>query len=209
MKKKNNLKQTEKKSYQQIYQDGLMEICMGILLVIMAGAVLRPIFSSLVIFVIIFIPIFLKRFRLHYTYPRVGFAKLNNPEDYRLMVIISVGSLLTIVIILLLRNQITNFYAWLAWIPFFIASLICGLLIGYALKSGAKRYYIYAILSLLSGLVSSIISVLSSDVTFWETAFVYNFFSFGVIILIHGIILFRLFLKKNPIDHELTEETEE
>jgi hypothetical protein len=76
-----DLKEIEKRANYAAYQDGLMEIAMGLFLVFFGGALVTNVTIGipLIVLVVFFANPMIERIKKHHIYPRAGYVRL--PED--------------------------------------------------------------------------------------------------------------------------------
>ena len=191
-----NLKEIEQKTFKDSQQDGLMEIAIGICFVAMSGRLV----SRLLIFTLAF-PLFLPRvlvvaLRKRFTYPRIGYVKLI-PDEAKEVVPGILLLLLVLVAVMaiafLFFGDVGDFDLWVQWCPVLFGTQLAGFFVFLASKSGAARYYVFALWSMLSGLV---FSVLKFE---FQTAGLFIYFLIvGAILLLWGLVLFIRFLRAHP-----------
>ena len=196
-----NWKELEQKTYRDAQQDGLGELLIGIGMVLVAGIVLTPTFLK----ALFYIPILLfsrigEAIRKRYTYPRIGYVKFQ-PENAKKVV----GGIFLIIFVLLaimalvftLFGDVRDFDLWLQWFPAFCGTILVGLFLDMAGKSGSGRYYVFALLSVISGFSYSLIHFEKAT-----TGMAMYFLSMGAVLILTGGILFLLFLHKYPFPAE-------
>jgi hypothetical protein len=190
-----DLKQIEQKAYSGSTQDGLTEIMIGILLIVL-GATFG---SALYIFAFL-IPIFLfprlmEAIRKRYTYPRIGYAKLpvDDPKNTAKGIFVYTAVVLALMVIcFLLFGKVKDAAAYKKWSPAVTGVLFVGGFLYAHGKSGDFRYIIYIVLSVVFGLLFSIMNFESYN------GLITNFFVMGGIFVATGFTLFTLFLRKYP-----------
>ncbi|MHC4085163.1 MAG: hypothetical protein ACYSWZ_02630 [Planctomycetota bacterium] len=196
MKQEINVKQIEQKTFRDSQQDGLMEFVMGICMLAMSTRLLsRVLIGMFPIAVILFSPI-LSALRNRFTYPRTGFVKLieDKPKD-----VIAGIALVTLIIIAILAvafiifADVRDFGLWMRWVPLWAGIMLAGMFVSLAAKAATARYYIFAVYSLVVGLVLSLPQF--AEV---ETGTLLYFFAMGVFLTPFGLLLFIRFLQKYP-----------
>jgi len=195
MKQEINLKDIEQKAYRVSFQDGLVEIMLGILLISL-GATFGSVLYVFAILVPIFLfPRFIEVIRKRYTYPRIGYAKLptDDPKKTAKGIFSYMAVVLALMVIcFLLFGKVKDPAAYKKWSPALMGVwLVGGFLYAHG-KSGNIRYIVFAVLAVVSGLLFSIMSFESYD------GLIINFFVMGGIFIVTGSILFILFLHKYP-----------
>jgi len=194
MESKINLKEIEQKTFRESNQDGLLELVMGIC---MAAISMRLISRVLVVMLILPLILFgpvLVALRKRYTYPRIGYVKLipDKPKE-----VIGAIFLITLIVIVVLAviffflGDVRDFNLWMKWIPVWGGVVLAGMFSSFGSKSGCIRYYIFAIWSLISGFVLSIIPFKAV-----ETGTLLYFLVMGALLIPWGLVTFIRFLRK-------------
>ncbi len=166
-------------------------------MVCVAGIVLTPTFLK----VLYYIPILLlsragEALRRRFTYPRIGYVRFQ-PENSKKVV----GGIFLIIFVLLaimalvftLIGDVRDFDLWLQWFPAFCGTVLVGLFLDLEGKSGSKRYYVFALLSVISGFSFSLIHFKTAT-----TGMAMYFLSMGAVLIMTGGIFFLWFLRKYP-----------
>ena len=158
-----DLKEVERRVEQSVFQDGLMEIFMGIFLLVF-GALLAT-DAKLTVFISVFTIFFgnaiLERLKKRYIYPRMGYVKLR-PEKEADPKGIAVAGIVFVVVLLgswgIFHLTMGEDRGWAFWFNYFFpASTGFMLAIGpfwLGETYGVKRGYVFAALFLLSGIAS-------------------------------------------------------
>ncbi|MHC4206885.1 MAG: hypothetical protein ACYSTT_19690 [Planctomycetota bacterium] len=191
-----DLKNIEQKTFSQSQQDGLMELVMGICML----AISTRLFSRFLIFMLA-LPVFLfgpllALTRRRFTHPRIGYVKLlpDKPKS-----VIAGILLVTLVVIAAMAvaffffGDVRDFNLWMRWCPFWGGTVLAGMFSSLASKSGAVRYYIFAVWSFLSGIA---LSMIKFDIV--ETGVLLYFAVMGGLLIPFGLIQFAMFLRKHP-----------
>jgi hypothetical protein len=190
-----NLKQIEQKAYRGSFQDGLVEIMLGIVLIGL-GATFGSVLYVFAVLVPIFIfPRFIEAIRKRYTYPRIGYAKLpmDDPKKTAKGIFGYTAIVLALMVIcFLLFGKVKDAAAYKKWSPALMGVLLVGGFLFAHGKSGCIRYIVFAVLAVVSGLLFSIMSFESYD------GLIVNFFVMGGIFIVTGSVLFTLFVHKYP-----------
>lgn len=196
-----NLKEFEREAYRVSQEDGLFELVVGFCLVAMAGRLL----SRYLIFTLSF-PLFLPwllipALRKRITYPRVGYVKMlpEKPQEVGGVFILMFALIAFLAVALLIFGDVGNFSLWVKWFPAVFGVQLAGLFADLASKSGAARNYVFAVWSVLSGIV---LSLLNFE---FDTAGVFLYFlGMGIPLALWGLVLFIRFQRKYPIPPEET-----
>lgn len=189
------LKQIEQKSFRFIGQDGLVEIMIGILLIAFgvtfgSGISVFPMLIAVFVF-----PRLLEAVRNRCTYPRIGYAKL--PVDEPKKTVKGMFGYLAVVlavmfICFLLLGRVRDVAAYRKWSPLLMGVLLVGGFLYAHSRSGSRRYIVFAVLSVVSGIFFSIMNFESYN------GLIVNFFAMGAVFIVSGFTLFILFLRKYP-----------
>jgi hypothetical protein len=191
-----DIKKIEQKAFSRSQQDGLMELVLGICLLAMSTRLLsRVLIGMFPIAIILFSPI-LSALRNRFTYPRTGYVKLidDKPKD-----VIAGIALVTLIVIAVLAvafflfANVRDFGLWMKWVPLWAGIMLAGMFASLAAKSTEIRYYIFAVYSLIIGLILSIPKF--SEV---ETGTLLYFLAMGAFLAPFGLVLFIHFLRKHP-----------
>ena len=196
MEKQVGLKKIEKKAFSQSQQDGLMEFVMGICLLAMSTRLFsRVLIVMFPLAMFLFRPV-LNAMRKRFTYPRTGYVKLveDKPKDA-----IAGIALITLIVIAVLAvafilfADVGDFGLWLKWVPLWAGVVLAIMFVSLAAKSGTTRYYIFALWSVMYGLVLSILNFEPI-----ETGTLLYFLAMGALLTPYGLVLFIRFLRKFP-----------
>jgi len=191
-----NIKEIEQKTFSQSQQDGLMEFVLGICLLAMSTRLLsRVLIGMFPIAIILFSPI-LSALRNRFTYPRTGFVKLIDDKPKDIIVGIALVTLIIIAVLavaFILFADARDFALWMKWVPLWAGIMLAGMFVSLVAKSATIRYYIFAVYSLIIGLVLSIPKF--AEV---ETGTLLYFLAMGAFLTPFGLVLFIRFLSKHP-----------
>jgi hypothetical protein len=196
MKQQVDLKKIEQKVFNQSQQDGLMEFVMGICLLAMSTRLFsRVLIGMFPIAIILFGPV-LNALRKRFTYPRTGYVKLieDKPKDaiagIALVSLIIIGVL---AVAFILFADVRDFSLWMKWVPLWAGIILAIMFVSLAAKSATTRYYIFALWSVVYGLVLSILNFEPI-----ETGTLLYFLAMGVLLTPSGMVIFIRFLRKFP-----------
>ncbi|MBN2334414.1 hypothetical protein JXL21_02565 [Candidatus Bathyarchaeota archaeon] len=198
-----DLKDIERKTYRESMKDGLTEMMMG------AGFLIISLvwwFTPLIVFYVLWLPYFNKtveKLRERYTYPRVGYVKVfEESEDigkgifgYMVAVFVVMG-----VGVYLVYGEITSGLIY-RWLPTFMGLMVLGAMVYMEGKTGDRRFWVYAAVSVCIGLAFSWVNALE-----WRTAISLQMILIGLVVFISGSVRFYLFLREYPIIEGGTDE---
>jgi hypothetical protein len=202
MQQKIDLKQLERKVWTSFFEDGLGDIFLGCIILMLA---LAPFLSRIglgdFLSSAVFIPfwalicLLIVLLRKHVVIPRIGVVSFGQARTKRLIkfniLILAVLSVSLILGIVSLKGSVTQ--AWVHNLRFIAIVLICFGLAAYFL--GFVRLYIYGLLVALSMPIGE---WLYSHAGIPHHGFPVTFGITSGIMIITGLILFLRFLRKNP-----------
>ncbi|PXF61078.1 MAG: hypothetical protein C4B59_05825 [Candidatus Methanogaster sp.] len=185
-----------KKAYKDSQQDGLMEIMMGLILMTFGGFFYSPIFAFYIL-LIVFSGKIVEFVRRRYTHPRIGFVRFHreNPKDALTGVFLFELSVIVIIFTLIsIFGNVTDYSSWVNWAPLFFGMILVGPFAHAASKSGSVRYSGYAILSVILGILFSLIEFGSGC-----TGLILYLSLIGGFLVLGGLAIFIRFLRKYPL----------
>lgn len=191
-----DLKQLEKNTWRSLFQDGLLDITMGMILIV---SMICQLFDAARIFYTLYlIPVVFQIIaQRSITRPRLGivkFSKQRNRKRHWLFII------LTLSILLLLILTMKGILQKLPMTPVFVGGHILILCSVLAYFLNLYRLYLYGVLITLSFAVSEIVihhtGIIARGAFAWLAS--------GVIIMAIGIFMLVRFLKKYPIPSHKT-----
>jgi hypothetical protein len=205
-----NLKQLEQEAYQDTMNDGLVEIFMGMVFLIMSNLYhnTMPI-GVIVVFIIFIFPYMIERIRERWTYPRTGYIKVKPDESFDFIpFIIFLASILILagLIIPLFPQGYDDTDNLYRVMPFLIGMVMFGPGLYLVDRTGQDRYLLFGLGPTVSGLAITVQSVVDEP---WSPFRGMQIFSilWGILFLFIGAILFIIFLRKHPlIEEDITDE---
>ena len=202
-----DLKQIEQKAFRESQQDGLMELVMGVCMVgISTRLFSRVLVFMLVLPVLLFGPL-LVAMRRRFTYPRIGYVKLIPDRPKTVITGILIVTLIVIAVMaaaFVLFGDVRDFSLWMKWVPMWGGVILAGMFSSLASKSGCRRYYVFAVWSVISGLVLSLL-----DFTAVETGTLLYFLVMGSLLVPWGLVTFIFFLRRYRLStNEVADGTE-
>ena len=197
-----DLDKLEKKAASAIFQDGIFDMTLG--LVLIAFGIAAMLYNQLsdpwdallgfLIYIVIAVPLFLVQ--AFVTRPRLGVVKYSLKRKKRNMTIIAIGAailLSNVIVFILIFTEVIQFsgHTYLMAAVFGVIPLTVFTLMAYFLD--VKRLYVIAFLFSSGFFLKEIFSILSYNL-------VGNiiFISLGVIIVSIGLVFLIRFLKKYP-----------
>jgi hypothetical protein len=202
-------KELEREVFFDSTQDGLGELLLGVSMIGVAAASASLYFLPLFIVPLVLGGHIAEAVRKRLTYPRIGYVKLREMQAGRALRGVLLYELLVLLVaaiaMYILFGDIMEFRLWFRWSPLITALIILGLFLNLHDKSGNKRYLALAALSVLVGLVFSIVSF---DISFpylfgyFDSGVVFYFLLMGSVMLSSGFFQFVYFLYRNPVSPE-------
>ncbi len=189
-----DLKEIEQKTHRQSQQDGLMELVTGMCLLAMSTRLISPILIVMFpISMLAFRPA-LEALRRRFTYPRIGYVKLipDKPKDViAAIAIVTLTVVVAMAVAFALLADVRDFDLWLKWVPLWGGTVLAGMFSSFGSKSRCPRYYVFAVWSLMSGLLLSI-----QNFEAVETGTLLYFLVMGLLLVPWGLVVFIRFLRK-------------
>jgi hypothetical protein len=202
-----DLKEIEKRANYAAYQDGLMEIAMGLFLFFYGGALATDTLSVAIIFIIV--TIFFgkrsfERIKQRYIYPRIGYVKL--PEDPNTTGK-GIGIAAVVMVVALLGAMFISM-AILGQDPglaFFLTTIVppaSGFMLAIGpfwlgQTYGLVRGYVWAVLFVLGGIAMPVFSIESGYQAVGLLCTV-----MGLLTLTTGMIMFVRFIRRYPVANQ-------
>jgi hypothetical protein len=206
-----DLKEVEKRANYAAYQDGLMEIAMGLFLFFYGGALASDTLSVAIIFIILtvfFGKRLFERIKQRYIYPRIGYVKL--PQDPKTTGKgIAIAAVIMVVVLLGVMFLSMAILGQDAGLAFFLTTIVppaSGIMLAigpYWLGQtyGLVRGYVWAALFVLGGIAMPLFSIASGYQAVGLLCTV-----MGLLTLVSGTIMFVCFIRKySPESFDLEE----
>ncbi len=204
MNEKPDLKQLEQKTYNEFLIDGLTELFVGVVLLSTPLMYLNPVFVIYIPFLLFFGPRLFEYIRQYTTYPRIGrvefkVAGLDEQSSTQKTVIefllfCLVILILTCLAMIIFEGKILDPSQWYGWVPFIFGLIMFGPSAFLADKTGRRYYYSFFGFSTLLGFAIALL-----DFPNKFDAIILYFFSFGLLVLVLGILRFIWFIRNYPV----------
>jgi hypothetical protein len=189
-----------KDAYPDSQQDGIMEVVMGIFLITITVPLTNPKFALIYVILMLLLIMVTERLRRRYTYPRIGYVKLYMDPPQGTMRCIFTCIIVTIVVItiasFIISGDITSFERCYKWSPAFSGLMIVGAFLYTASKSERARFHAFAVVSAVLGFV---LSIADFDSEHNYIGLIIYLLVMGGFLVISGIVVFRLFLRRYPL----------
>jgi hypothetical protein len=206
MSTKIDFKEIERQTRRFFYQDGLIEIMMGIFLLLFAAM-----YESSVSFGVSLIAIFLmipawREAKRRYVFPRIGYVNLDDEEEAQAEakgILKFLGFFFAFMIVAVTvfvwvwGGDLGTDYFYTRFIPVVIGLVMAIGPITMGYKNGIVRWYIFATLFVLIGVGVVFLGL----ETFYQILAI-QMTACGVIPLATGLVMFLRFLKKYPVVEE-------
>jgi hypothetical protein len=204
-----NEKELAQKTFIDSTQDGLMDLMLGVSMIGVAAASKSLLFIPLFIAPLVLGSRISKLVKSRITYPRIGYVKLREEPAgkavagvflYEFIILMASAGLMWV-----LYGDVMEFRVWAGWSPLITSVLLLGLFLHLNDRSGEERYLVVGVLSVLTGLVFSVISI---DMTF---QYLFGYFGPGVVLyfllmgcamVLSGIFQLIGFVSQNPVSAE-------
>lgn len=186
----------------ETYDDGLMEIVIGVLLFIAALATGRPAFIWTYLVAILVLGPGLIRLKARFTFPRIGYVQMPDEDPGRLrkgVVTWVLGVFFLSAVVLAIAGLLTDNLAWRRAAPAIGGLLFSGGFLYLAQRSQSWRHYLLVIASVLFGVV--MVFPLESEPygNFRVWALLMSLLCLGM-----GAYVLWRFVKRNPVVEERT-----
>lgn len=193
-----NLQDMEKKAHKLLNEDGMMELLMGAILFITSTSFTGTAsFAPFLGVYVVFMRTIIEAYRKRITYPRIGYLKLPDEETKDIgrgiLVFVAVIMLALIVFISLVYGQVTGGLIY-KWIPAIMGLILFGGLYYNYEKTGDKVNLIYIAISLLSGIVFSIL-----DYDNVKAGAEYHLLLLSCVFIVARVIRLYIFTRRYPV----------
>ena len=195
-----DLQHLEQKTYRESQQDGLAELLLGVLLMLLSLMLRRPPFVAFLGLWMLYVPGLLERLRERHTYPRIGVAR-PHAEDAKELARGIFGYMTIVALVMAIglfifmgRSSAWNAGLLYQWAPAWFGMMLVGAMTYLHSRSGDPRCYVYAIVAILLGITFSLIPFEGKRIGVSLYCL-----TMGVGTAIAGFITFRLFLRRNPL----------
>jgi len=201
-----DMNEVKRKVSSAYFEDGLWDILLGVFIIMLSVpySLLIPLLGYCVGYFV------LKRIRHKVTYPRAGYMKINGNRRLAIMPLLGIFIFIGFLLLNYLEYIVVSYYStssswWTGWLQMLPAVALPSVVAFVAYYFKVKRWYWYAILSLLSFIIAG---------WFWSnsmrSSMFYTFVGPGAIVILAGMIIFVRFIRNNPkmVVEELDEQTQ-
>jgi hypothetical protein len=191
-----DIKKIEQKAAGISHEDGLLELVMGFCMMAMSIRLISRMFVFMLIVPVLLFGPALGILKKYFTYPRIGYVKL--VPDRAKEAIGGIGILTFIfaailAVVLLYLGRAGEFGVWMKWIPSWAGIVIGVMFVCLRSKTGAHRYWVFAVWSLAVGIL---LSVRGFETI--EAGVLLYFLVMGGGLVVCGFVQFVIFLGKYP-----------
>lgn len=196
-----DLKRAEQAAWWAFQEDGLSETLLGIFLAATAGSIHDDGLAIPWLLLMFFSPLILKAGRRRFTYPRIGYAKLDESRQSKVLrgvglyTILAIGAM-AVTIALVARADGSVWGLWRRWSPTLAGVILSGGFIYLATVSAARRYHAFAVIAVGLGISFSLWS------TETYTGLKIYLLTAGGALLLYGVGAFSLFLRRHELPPE-------
>jgi hypothetical protein len=198
MSDKIDLKKMEQKANKLLSQDGLTELLLGAIFFVSSASMSgRGSFIPFLPLYIIFMKKIVESFRKRFTYPRIGYVKIpdEESEDVGRGILTFVGVVMVVFVLgIYFGSGGDLFNSLYKWLPFGIGVFLFGPFQYLYSKTGDKVNWLYIAVSILSGLVFSLLTF--TEVKEGPQMFMLAISGFFVLA---GLTRLYIFTSKNPV----------
>jgi hypothetical protein len=190
----------------ETYCDGLLELVVAGLLLIVAVASGRPAFAWLYLVALLLLGPGLEKLKARFTYPRIGYVQLESEDPKRLrrgMAAWVIGVVLLVGLALTVAGELTNHLTWRRAAPGIAGLLFAGGLLYVAQRSHFVRHYVLAATSVVVG----VLAATPTESTPYANLRVWAFVMAILSIAMGLVVLFR-FIKSHPVITDRTPDDE-
>ncbi|MBN2228072.1 MAG: hypothetical protein JW779_00660 [Candidatus Thorarchaeota archaeon] len=194
-----DLKMIEQESYCELMQDGLTEVLLGLVFLVLPLLLFEPSFVGIfVVFYIILMPQAIESFRKKHTYPRIGYVKLQEEEAPKLslgvaMVVLVIFIIIIVVVHGLFTNLIDRFFIY-RWLPAVFGFIMWGPSLYLKDKTGQSKYYLFGLFMSVTGIMIGL-----ADFSTVNIQGALYMLSWGTFFVVLGLLRFLLFIRKYPV----------
>ncbi len=207
-----NPKEIREKAVRAILKDGLTDIMIGILLLVISLYFYLEVYYQINIVMLLIFPgilvgPLLMSLRKKYTYPRTGYVNLKTKKVRTLKLSLAIfGVFSGLIVFYIFYNRsagiIDKILPYFGYLPLLIGIVLFFIYVYQAVRYKLNRYYIYTIVAAASILYA--LSVTDKRIV----SFILMLFIQGIFLLPVGCYTFWKFLRKNPVPAESDTEEE-
>ncbi len=193
-----NLKDMEKNAHKLVTQDGLMEILMGAIMFVTSSSFSgTAAFTPFLGLYVILLSTIVEAFRKRFTYPRIGYIKLQDDDIKKVWIgiLTFVGAIMLalMVFIYLIIGNLSSDLVY-KWIPTVIGLILFGGLYYNYQRSGDKTSIIYIVIAVSAGFIFSILGFAEP-----KNGPQYYLLLMSGVFIAAGVIRFYRFREKYPV----------
>ena len=204
MNEKIDLDEIERKMYREINSDGIMELLLGVILLLVGGTWGRGYTSVFLAFFPIYGSKLLEALKKKTTYPRVGYVEFKQEDasigwgilGYALAVV----AVVSVIAAVFYGGNLENVDAY-RWVPLVIGAIFLGGMLYHHGKSGDPATYLYSFVALVGGGIFTFFGLGSRAPGFESSSSTIQLYllSLAGFFLIAGVIRMMTFMQRNPV----------
>jgi len=200
-----NMKDIKRRVWSIYFQDGLFEACVGFALILWGVIMFHPRLMSLSGLPIVVV-LALQGLKKRYVAPRVGYVSPSSKGNKSslmagILLLFALGILVFGLSLSLARGGEIGGWSWLLgglrWgfdcLPIVIGLILAGVLGFFGLRARATRFYAFALLFALAGVLFYLLPLSPEDRS------KLLLMSCGFVLLVAGVVRFIQFLRNNPV----------
>jgi hypothetical protein len=204
MNEKIDLDEIERKMYREVNSDGIMELLLGIILLIMGGTWGRGYTTTFLAFFPIYGSWLLEALKKRHTYPRIGYVEFKQ-EDASigwgiLGYVLAVIAVVSVIAAVFYGGNLEIVDAY-RWVPLAIGAIFLGGMLYHHGKSGDPATYLYSFVTLAGGGLFTFYGLKSRAPGFESSTSVIQLYLLALagFFLIAGVIRMWTFMQRNPV----------
>ena len=204
MNEKIDLEEIERKMYREVNSDGIMELLLGIILLLVGGTWGKSTISVFLAFFPIYSSRLIEALKKKYTYPRIGYVEFKQ-EDANigwgiLAYILAVIAVVSLIAAVFYGGNLEKVDAY-RWVPLAIGAIFLGGMLYHHGKSGDPATYLYSFVTLVGGGIFTFYGFESRAPGFESSVSTIQLYllSLAGFFLIAGVIRMMTFMRRNPV----------
>ena len=191
------LKKLRQETTQKSMEDGLWYIPFSLILLLVSASVQMPYLTPFIALIIVFGPKAIECLREKYTYPRIGYVKLQEeaPQEMGRGIIgfLFITFLVPISMVIIMLSIEITLSTLFQWLPFAFGVIMVGPSLYLVDATGSRIFYLFGIAASSTGFLISYL--ISQGIL----GFILYMLGWSIVTMIVGILLFLRFVSKYPV----------